>query len=856
MPKTLIVAGCVALALGAALWWALSSGEPRGHELAAAPVAASPAPATTAPTQDTLRPAKQPASAAPSAEPARAPARLSVDAGVAAPTLAFELLVTAPDGGALPGASVRVLASGESGGNGALEDHERIDAFMEEHAQTLVADAAGRVRMEPPGAAGTYVVASAPGLWGSAHLDASAESPYTLELARDATLRARAIDEAGRPLAGAHIELHRKHSSWSWSQDERIADADGLVVFRHVQTTLAPENDESWAVRVAALFPRPIEHELDPRNLPTEVVTLVVPATGGVVVRVRETDGSAPGGPVAVELGIVALGQPRQLSPFGSDRRETVESEVEDGVARFGLVALGQELEVTATRRGARVGTRVYGFGPARAGEERGFDLVLGADHPSVRLRALDEGGTALAETDLELRVDLRSSYTTDWSDVAVETDTAGRFLVDLDRGWVEGGTRTLTVTRPDAGADAPRGVVDLSREFPDGVSDLGDVRLGAAPVFVRGQVVDGQGAPVAEAALLLREQTEQGFALVWDFDHVTDADGRFDVRGTRSADAYELGASKAGLAGPLVPFEPGAEGLLIVLHGAGAIAGRVLVDERVPRDKLSIHLEDEQGLTDHLQYHDRETNPGEDGTFALDQLLPGVYGVYVQLDDESVRLAEVDGIAVTSGATTSDPRLEIDLRGTLFVHRLEFVAPDPAGPLHGELSFGRAGAAEVEHHQTYFQERVHELLTTFEEIDLVVSARGYRVEHLEGVRGSATVHLRRGLPVRIVLRGPARLPEPPLYVKVVLAPADAPYRGIDWGAPSFDETRETLVRAPAAGRMKVHWIVERRGSGSSVASSHELAPEQFVEIRDVDVEQTVEVTLTEEQMAELAGVL
>jgi hypothetical protein len=210
----------------------------------------------------------------------------------------------------------------------------------------------------------------------------------------------------------------------------------------------------------------------------------------------------------------------------------------------------------------------------------------------------------------------------------------------------------------------------------------------------------------------------------------------------------------------------------------------------------------------------------------------------------------------VAAGATASDPGLAIDLRGRLFVHRLEFVTPEPGLGLQGELTFGPAGDGAAKRDSTFFHQREHELLTTYAELDLLVMARGYRVERLQGVREAATIHLRRGLPVRIVLRGPARLPEPPCFIKAVLAPPDAPYQGIDWGAPTFDETREILVRAPSPGKMKVHWVVERRTSGSSVATARDLAPEQIVEIRDLDVEQTVEVTLTEEQMAELVGAL
>ena len=97
-------------------------------------------------------------------------------------------------------------------------------------------------------------------------------------------------------------------------------------------------------------------------------------------------------------------------------------------------------------------------------------------------------------------------------------------------------------------------------------------------------------------------------------------------------------------------------------------------------------------------------------------------------------------------------------------------------------------------------------------------------------------------------------LPERPYFIKVALAPADGGHQSIDWGANAFDEKREIVVRAPAAGRMKVHWLVEHRGGSSSTATMANIEPEQFVEILDTDGEQVVEVTLTDDQVQEIVA--
>jgi hypothetical protein len=54
---------------------------------------------------------------------------------------------------------------------------------------------------------------------------------------------------------------------------------------------------------------------------------------------------------------------------------------------------------------------------------------------------------------------------------------------------------------------------------------------------------------------------------------------------------------------------------------------------------------------------------------------------------------------------------------------------------------------------------------------------------------------------------------------------------------------------------MKVRWILERRSSGSSIATSANVEPEQTVEVLDVP-DQTIEVSLTPEQLQQVLKAL
>jgi hypothetical protein len=54
---------------------------------------------------------------------------------------------------------------------------------------------------------------------------------------------------------------------------------------------------------------------------------------------------------------------------------------------------------------------------------------------------------------------------------------------------------------------------------------------------------------------------------------------------------------------------------------------------------------------------------------------------------------------------------------------------------------------------------------------------------------------------------------------------------------------------------MNVRWILERRSSGSSVATSADVEPQQTVEVLDLP-DQTIEVGLTPEQLQQILAAL
>ena len=847
MQRSVVVAGSLLAVLGLLGWLLWVGTTDPAPEVAAAPAAAQPDPPLERPATGLAQPGEGPETVLTATlEPQTAPdVRGRVESTPAGDVL--EVVLIDPSGAPVAGAEVWVLADASSEDNRVFGLLDEVDARMRELGARRESDGAGRLDIAAPGGAPTLILASRAPLWGVARIDADDEGPIELELEHDATLRACVVDGRNRPLAGATVQLLQKHERWSSSARDRVAEGErAIATFRHAQRTVRAAKDRSWALGIDALLEEPVERAIEPGALPTDVVTLALPQTGSAEVRVFDEGWVELAGDGEASLGIIREGEPQRVSPFSDIRRPRTEQPVENGVARFPFVELGRELEIQARRGGSRIATYAFGRGPSVAGEKRTFDVRLGSDHPVARIRAVDGEGRPIANTGLHVRVRVRARHISNEDDVQVETDDQGWFKVDLANDWIEGTSRVLIVTRGQKDDPQASGEVDAGRELQPGLNDLGQVVLAEAALFVRGRVVSTAGEPMAGAKLELRTRSEERdwWNNEWSFRQQAGEDGRFEVRGTFAGDEFQLGASKEGWAGSRREFVPGEGALVLELSAEGAVAGSVLLDGEIPPDLLRLRLKSPGHGVDHWDTLNAELEP--DGTFRFDGLVAGEHAL--TLGFEGGELMEIPGIIVRAGETTRDPRLAgIDLRGTLFVHHLTFVTADADASLQGQISFGPPDAEELAGNR-WFHERELDLVTEHEALDLIVSARGYRTATLKNVRGDVEVRLEGGLRVRLRLVGDAELPQPPLFVKAVLAPADDTHNSLDWGAAPFDQSREIAVRVPAAGEMNVQWILERRSSGSSVATTADVEPEQTVEVLDLP-DQIVEVSLTREQM-------
>lgn len=779
-----------------------------------------------------------------------------------APENSFELQVLLPAGSPADGAEVWCVPSAGSEDRETFRDSASTEFFMRQNGTHHIADAQGKLFLPKPDGGRTLVLARLGDLYGT--LEANEyEDELVLTLQEDVELEVQVVDVAGRPAIGVTVLIREKNFllTSTVAQADTVAP-DGVADFRHFQEEIRalfvenPEDEEESIVLVVleALTREEVSVVLDSQAVEAGRVVLTLPATGSVKARVLGEDLEPFEGKARGSLELIPEGEPREVSPFSGVIRPKIKRSVENGEVVFHHVELGCEVGFEVRRDNADQGTRVYGDGPLRPGQTALLELQLGADHPVVRFRALDAAGGPLPNVQLKGDVRLRTSFFNNSSDHRLRTDSEGYFVVDLAQDWSEGSTRTLHVTLQQGDEPRPTASVDLSRNLDMGLNDLGDLVLEPPPVFVSGRVETESGKVLPQAVLEMRSRLDD--STIWndhgDFQHKSEEDGTFEIRGDFTGASFQLAAAIDGYASRWVEFERGRTNLVLVLSAEGSIEGSVLLDEGIPPELLNVRVQELRGEQEHLDWDTRQQSLDADLKFRFGRLLPGLRLVTIRAESQYTELIRIEDVEVVSGEVCRDPRLQqVDLRGRLFYHEIELVGEEPEERLRGDVLFGPAGAEEIDE-RLWLSGKMVKIISQAPEVDVIIQASGYRQEELWGFRGKAEVRLSKGLAVTLVLIGDVELPRPPVFIKPFLVPVEADGGAIDFSGNSLDERRVVTAKVTQPGPAKLRWIIERRSPTSSVATSHELEREQRFDVLDIDGTQQFEVELTQEEMDEL----
>lgn len=252
-----------------------------------------------------------------------------------------------------------------------------------------------------------------------------------------------------------------------------------------------------------------------------------------------------------------------------------------------------------------------------------------------------------------------------------VLSDVAGRFLVEQ----VPAGTARIL-----AADDDPLGLDDhepgIVAQVEAGHTVEVDLVVAARDAVLRGRVLDGEGAPVADAFVTherssgraqhsLRWRSNAGYVL-------TDHDGRFELHdvvddATYTVAAFRRGGGEAWMDG----VQPGQDVTLALVETA-AIAGRVMASDGSVPERFVVTAHDARA--DHMVRDDVFRNGGR---FRLHNLRPGHYSVIAESSAGVGRIDDIElgaGAAIDNVIVTLAPRVSV--RGRLVDRDTREVVP------------------------------------------------------------------------------------------------------------------------------------------------------------------------------------
>lgn len=674
--------------------------------------------------------------------------------------------------------------------------------------------------------------------------------------ARAADLVVKVVDPNGAPLAGIPVlvELELSDSdeggAMAVMQDLNLetSDARGRVAFDGLRAELAA-SERLHQVRADLPFENPPSLLLDARLLAAPVVRFVLPPGGSIDVTVRELDGTNAPDDSDLRLTLVAPDELHEPDLSGPDWTWSLDG----GTYRVPYVELGRDWELAAWRPNGAEPTRLRTRGPERLGERVERELVLGSDHPVVSFRVLAPDGRALAQAELELA---RSSFLGTVEKSTLTTDDDGRFTLDGQVTFFESGA--FGVTHRTAGGEIWMGRAGLPDGLSPGWNDGGDIALEPEPLLVAGRVVDGRGAPVADAEVSVgAEQRGWSFGEAKVVRGKCDASGNFELRGLWTEDTFPIRASAAGQRSQEQEARQGERDVVLVLTPRFVLTGELAFDDGIDPGVIRFareapgeeRVELARRSTQRFDIGHRRVAPQADhGHFELEPIEGGVFDFLCLLED--VELARIAGLAVHSDLDLG----VLDLRGKVSVCEIELVGDGDLSALAGEYTWWPSGSEE--HRQGSFQGPLVRILSPRMPLDVELRPRGYRSALLETVDGRREHRLEAPLHVRLVLQTRGSIPPPPYRFDCELfrnGSAMSQPDGPRWFTPERNEIRCLVA---SAGKLEVRWHLERKVEGEDFGGaigSHVLEEHwTSIEVLDVPGEQVFELALDAAALAEL----
>lgn len=712
-----------------------------------------------------------------------------------------------------------------------MGDSFDIEAAVAALGSALHTDDQGELRL-PVSDEYTLAVARHGKLFGRATNKVGSGETWEIPLLIDRSITIQTVTEGGEPIAGIPVAIAQcdpgssPDSQW-WAHTR---GEEGQITLHHVDHTLEwdLQTGVTWSATLATPWPDPPTVHLDPRDLPTEAVRLVVGAGGRVTVRIEDEQGEPlPAGWIylsEVRAHRDAVG--RSTRPMRHNRYDR------EGRANYENVAPGLELRAGVSPPGYRRQERLF-RSPVAPGEETIVEFSFSERYPVITATLVDPTDTPLARRAIDVQARLVGAGENDNALTGrSRTDAEGGFSESLSTSDASDAFQEIAFTTDEAyEGETLAATVRVTDPPPDGVYDLGRVVLEPPPVVLSGRVVDARGEPIFWAGISVKRMTGTngvgGPAYYWvpEWHTQTRQDGSFQLTGDHGPGDYRLlvdGDRDGYLNQDDIPFQPGTHGLEIVLHQAGGLEGSLCLPEDVPPSWLRVSLNRE----DLAEGSRREgVIPHPDGKFFLQDLAPGEFDVTVFLPAWPEPLVCITDVWVEGGVTRAAPRLtNLDL--TAAIHRLDLELRDPEGapvPI-GCIAFWSPDGSES---RVAFTNGAASLITPTPTANVEVIAPGFRPRRVDGARDGMRIDLERGIPVRLKLPDGFDLPDPPTRLSVELVPArmespeERQYVYADDGsmterwdrrqygvAATFTDSLEVTLEVGSPGEWQISWSI------------------------------------------------
>jgi len=593
--------------------------------------------------------------------------------------------------------------------------------------------------------------------------------PLTLELIPSPVAVVQVVDAGGRPRPGVPVRF-QFHGELFTIQRKLVTKApDGKAFVREedlhkfrpkakevFQASLAfPCRDKTWKEGVMAPFPG-------------KPVVLHLPPTGSVEVLVRSSKGPVPDDRYIVYLEAVDPKRPRRVFPdFHS--QWLFGGYIKAGKAFFPFVETGLTLQ-------AALGTWEFFKSTLSPSIVKQGPLVPGSKvifHFQVRVRGksfisgriLLPSGKPASDKTINFRIVIHDSDNLrGWSRFKKSTDGKGRFRLELDNGEFHGKKRVLDVILPPyRSRGALAGRVDLTRDFPPGVTDLGDIHLTEFPLLVSGKVLDPRGNPIEGAKVEVLEKNPSPLVLgpsgpsgIPETETRTDDKGRFAIYGKLASGIAFLKASKDGwLPSSKKTFREAEKNVRLFLSKGKDLTVEVSLSKGISLMDLSSDLVILRPGGRHWSY---DWGVSGKNSWTWKGIPHGKYELKVFLKGSGYPLVRVQDILVPPEGKCRDPRIHpLDLRGKIRKSLLEVLDPKGRPIPYFTVYWGKDRESGI------LCRAGQALLLPMGDFSSVwVEAKGYRPRKIPVPSGKTRVVLEPGYPIRLIYSGKLPYPKKP----------------------------------------------------------------------------------------------